>query len=85
VRFQCSVSGTTITTWDRDNRVLSTNTRLSTKEQDDVRVLEILNVTQEDAGIYRIVLENHVGRVVANVRLDVVGESRLWSVCVCVG
>jgi len=63
-----------VTTWERDDKVICPSSRYSKKEDEDVRVLEILNVTEADAGVYRITLENHTGRVVANVRLDVVGK-----------
>ncbi len=80
VRFECLVSVSSRcggkTTWDKERRVLSPafNPRLSTREEDDLRVLEIRSVTPEDAGVYRIVLENQEGRVDANVKLDVLGE-----------
>ena len=73
VRFQCSVCDATVTIWERDDKVICPSSRYNKKEEEDVRVLEILNVTQADAGVYRITLENHAGRVVANLRLDVVG------------
>ena len=77
VKFECLVSSTRAeTTWDKDKRRLTNetiNSRIYTKEEDDLRILEIRNVTQEDAGVYRIVLENQDGRIDANVRLDVLG------------
>lgn len=76
VRFQCSVHGHPIpvTKWDRDNRLIENKERFRVYEEDDMRILEILNVRLEDAGLYRITLENDVGRVGSSARLDVVGE-----------
>lgn len=54
VRFQCNVGGNPSprVTWDRDNIAIKPETiapagRVSIEERDDVRVLEIRNVTSE--------------------------------------
>nr|XP_046469209.1 titin homolog isoform X3 [Neodiprion pinetum] len=76
VRFQCAVSGhpTPWVTWDKNGVVVTPSTRISVKERDDVRVLEISEVTVEDAGLYRVTLENDVGRVEATARLEIIGR-----------
>lgn len=76
VRFQCAVAGhpTPWVTWDKNGLVVTPSTRISVKERDDVRVLEISEVTVEDAGLYRVTLENDVGRVEATARLEVIGK-----------
>ncbi|XP_045034081.1 myosin light chain kinase, smooth muscle isoform X2 [Daphnia magna] len=82
VRFQCNVGGNPSprVTWDRDNIAIKPETiapagRVSIEERDDVRVLEIRNVTSEDAGLYRITVENELGRIQANARLDILSRS----------
>lgn len=44
------------------------------EERDEVRILEIPKVTQEDAGLYRVTIENDLGREQATARLDVISE-----------
>lgn len=41
-----------------------------------MRILEIEEVTHEDAGLYRITLENEYGRIEATARLDIIGHGR---------
>jgi len=76
VRFQCAIAGHPIpwVTWDKDGLIITPSRRLTIKEKDDLRVVEISEVTLEDAGLYRVTLENDVGRVEASARLDVIGE-----------
>lgn len=75
VRFQCAVAGhpTPWVTWDKDNIVVTPSTRITVTEKEDLKILEITEVTLEDAGLYRVTLENEVGRVEATARLDVIG------------
>lgn len=54
--------------------MVTPSARLTLSERDDLRILEISEVTVEDAGFYRITLENEVGRVEASARLEVIGE-----------
>ncbi|XP_046632684.1 titin homolog isoform X7 [Daphnia pulicaria] len=82
VRFQCNVGGNPSprVTWDRDNIAIKPESitpagRVRIEERDDVRVLEIRNVTSEDAGLYRITVENELGRIQANARLDILSRS----------
>ncbi|KAI8127587.1 smooth muscle, Myosin light chain kinase [Lucilia cuprina] len=49
---------------------------LSQPKVNDLRYLEIEEVTFDDAGLYRITLENDYGRIEATARLDVIGSSR---------
>ncbi|XP_065350367.1 titin homolog isoform X3 [Cloeon dipterum] len=87
VRFQCAIAGhpTPWVTWDKDGLILTPSRRLTIKEKDDLRIVEISEVTVEDAGLYRVTLENDVGRVEASARLDVIGpvgsrrSVRAWS------
>lgn len=78
VRFQCAIAGhpTPWTTWDKDGQIVTPTTRISVVERDDLRILEIEEVTFEDAGLYRITLENEYGRVEATARLDVISSQR---------
>lgn len=50
------------------------SSRIILKEVDDLRIIEIRDVTPQDAGLYRITLENDVGRIEATARLDVVAH-----------
>lgn len=74
VRFQCAVSGHPIpwSTWDKNGSVVTPSARISIKERDDLRFLEIEEVTYDDAGLYRITVENDYGRIEATARLDVI-------------
>lgn len=62
--------------WDKDGCIITPTTRITIKERDDLRILEIEEVTHEDAGLYRITLENEYGRIEATARLDVIGHGR---------
>ncbi|XP_055839411.1 myosin light chain kinase, smooth muscle-like isoform X1 [Episyrphus balteatus] len=78
VRFQCAITGhpTPWSTWDKDGMIVTPTTRISIKEIEDLRILEIDEVTFDDAGLYRITLENDYGRIEATARLDVIGSSK---------
>ncbi|KAJ8898111.1 hypothetical protein PR048_003471 [Dryococelus australis] len=75
VRLQCAVAGHPApwTSWDKDGQTVTPSARLTLAEKDDLRVLQIDEVTPEDAGLYRVTLENEVGRVEASARLEVIG------------
>jgi myosin-light-chain kinase len=76
VRFQCAISGHPVpwATWDKDGVIVTPSKRLTIKERDDLRILELDEVTQEDAGLYRITLENDYGRIEATARLDIISH-----------
>lgn len=76
VKFQCAISGHPVpsTTWDKNDTPVTRNSRISIKEQDDLRILEIANVTFDDEGLYRVVIENEFGRVEATARLDIMSK-----------
>lgn len=78
VRFQCAIAGHPMpwATWDKDGIIVTPTTRIAIKEVNDLRYLEIDEVTFDDAGLYRITLENDYGRIEATARLDVIGSSR---------
>lgn len=78
IQFQCAIAGHPLpwTTWDKDGQIVTPTTRITVKERDDLRILEISEVTHEDAGLYRITLENEYGRVEASARLDIIGSGR---------
>ncbi|XP_036332534.1 muscle M-line assembly protein unc-89-like [Rhagoletis pomonella] len=78
VRFQCAIAGhpTPWSTWDKEGIIVTPTARIAVKEVDDLRFLEIDEVTFDDAGLYRITLENDYGRIEATARLDVIGRSR---------
>ncbi|CAB3388029.1 Hypothetical predicted protein [Cloeon dipterum] len=77
VRLQCVIAGhpTPWVTWDTDGLILTPSRRLTIKEKDDLRIVKISEVSVEDAGLYRVTLENDVGHVEASARLDVIGPS----------
>lgn len=78
VQFQCAIAGHPLpwSTWDKDGCIVTPSTRITIKERDDLRILEIEEVTHEDAGLYRITLENEYGRIEATARLDIIGHGR---------
>ena len=44
------------------------------EDRNEVRTIEIPKVTQQDAGLYRVTIENDLGREQATARLDVISE-----------
>lgn len=74
VRFQCAVVGhpSPWAKWDKNGTMVTPTTRISIKERDDVKILEIVEVTLEDAGLYRVIVENDYGRIEASARLEVI-------------
>ncbi|KAJ8687540.1 hypothetical protein QAD02_023334 [Eretmocerus hayati] len=76
VRFQCAVAGhpQPWCTWDKDGQPVTSTSRITIKEKDDVKILEIAEVSLEDAGLYRVTLENDVGRTEATARLEIISE-----------
>lgn len=74
VRFQCAVAGhpDPWVTWQKDGEVVTPSARLRITEREDIRTLEISEVSHKDSGIYKIILENDVGRVEASAKLDVI-------------
>lgn len=81
MRFQCAISGHPVpwSTWDKDGIIVTPSTRYSIKERDDMRYLEIEEVCFEDAGLYRITLENDYGRIEATARLDIIKSRKSSS------
>jgi hypothetical protein len=76
VRFQCSVSGhpPPWSSWEKDGRPIGINSRMKIREDDDHRSLEICDITADDAGLYRITVENKFGKILATARLEVMSE-----------
>lgn len=81
VTFQCAIRGHPLpwTTWDKDGRITTPSTRITIKERNELRILEISEVTLEDAGLYRITLENEYGRIEASARLDILRNNKSTS------
>lgn len=46
-------------------------------EKTDIRILEILDIKISDAGIYKVTLENIMGKTESHVKLDVIVNSNL--------
>lgn len=44
------------------------------REDDDRRSLELCDITSDDAGVYRITVENKFGKIQATARLEVLSE-----------
>lgn len=74
VRFQCAVVGHPApwVRWDKNGTIVTPSARISIKERDDVKILEIVDVMREDAGLYRVTAENDFGRIEASARLEVI-------------
>ncbi|XP_047736468.1 uncharacterized protein LOC108682041 isoform X2 [Hyalella azteca] len=77
VTFQCAIKGhpTPKTSWDKDSMKLMQGGRYRMEERGEVRTIEITKVTQQDAGLYRVTIENDLGREQATARLDVIKAS----------
>ncbi|KAG7174101.1 Myosin light chain kinase, smooth muscle-like 4, partial [Homarus americanus] len=74
VTFQCAVKGYPIpkAIWDKDSIRVLEDGRFKMVEKEEIRMLEIPKVTQQDAGLYRVTIENDLGREQATARLDVI-------------
>lgn len=48
-------------------------------EREDLRILELSNVSPRDSGVYRITLENTMGKIEASARLEVISH-RTYSI-----
>lgn len=79
MRFQCAIAGHPVpwSTWDKDGIIVTPSQRYIIRERDDMRYLEIEEVSFEDAGLYRITLENDYGRIEATARLDIIKSGKL--------
>ncbi|XP_050702039.1 myosin light chain kinase, smooth muscle-like isoform X1 [Eriocheir sinensis] len=77
VTFQCAVKGHPIprAVWDKDSLKLHEGGRYKMEAREETRTLEIPKVTQQDAGLYRVTIENDLGREQATARLDVIKAS----------
>ncbi|KAG7313055.1 hypothetical protein JYU34_000136 [Plutella xylostella] len=73
VEFHCTVWGHPApwVSWDKDGSKLSNSFRIRLKEKNDVKILQIDNAVPEDAGMYRITIENEHGMLQSYARLDV--------------
>lgn len=60
--------------WDKDSMKLHEGGRYKMEAREETRTLEIPKVTQQDAGLYRVTIENDLGREQATARLDVISE-----------
>lgn len=76
VRFQCAVAGhpDPWVVWSKNGATIKPSARITISECDDLRVLEIRQVTPNDSGLYKILLENDVGQVEASAKLDVISH-----------
>lgn len=74
MRFQCAVSGhpDPFVTWDKDGEVVTPSPRITIMERDDLKILEISSVTPNDSGVYRVRLENDLGKIEASAKLEVI-------------
>lgn len=48
-------------------------------EREDLRILEISDVKQSDSGLYRVILENDLGKIEASARLEVIAHRSFYS------
>jgi len=61
--------------WEKDGVPVAVNGRMKIREDDDHRSMEICDITLEDAGLYRITVENKYGKIQATARLEVFGNN----------
>lgn len=59
-------------TWQKNGEIVTPSAKLRITEREDIRTLEIAEVSYTDSGVYKIILENDVGRVEASAKLDVI-------------
>lgn len=59
-------------TWDKDGEVVTPSSRITVLERDDLKILEISDVTPNDSGVYRVRLENDLGKIEASAKLEVI-------------
>jgi len=74
-RFSCSIAGhpTPDVTWDKDGTTIyPEHDKYTIEEKDDFYVLEIHDVQNRDAGLYRVTVENCVGRIQHSAKLDII-------------
>lgn len=62
------------TSWTKDGKPATPNARVTIREKEDLKVLEISEVQLEDAGLYTVKIENNYGSVEATARLEIMGE-----------
>lgn len=76
VRFQCAITGhpEPWAVWHKNGHPVVPSSRITITERDDVRTLEISDVKSEDSAIYKITLENEVGKIEASARLEVIAH-----------
>lgn len=76
VVFQCAVKGlpSPWATWDKDGIIVTPSSRITMREKEEIRILEIEQVTIEDVGLYRICVENDYGRAEGSARLEVITQ-----------
>lgn len=74
VVFRCSIAGHPVpwVVWDKDGVEVTPSSRITIKEHDEDRILQITDVTVEDAGLYKVTVDNEVGRVEATARLEII-------------
>lgn len=85
VRFQCSVSGypPPWSSWEKDGQPIGVNSRMKIREDEDYRSLEIFDIVAEDAGLYRVTVENKYGKIQATAKLQVLREFQRGQLFYC--
>lgn len=81
MRFQCAVAGhpDPWATWEKDGTQISPSSKVTIMEREDLRILEISDVKQSDSGLYKVVLENDLGKIEASARLEVIAHRSYYS------
>ncbi|XP_055613589.1 myosin light chain kinase, smooth muscle-like [Uranotaenia lowii] len=74
VKFDCTVLGypNFRSTWDKNGVVAIPSNKINIIERTNQASLEIKSVTREDAGIYRITVQNRMGRSEASAWLEII-------------
>ena len=60
--------------WFKDNRELSTSTKFKMSFSKKVVVLKIQSTDKADAGVYKLEIQNNIGKASCNVKLSVSGR-----------
>lgn len=72
VRLTCTVQGNNVqTAWLKDDLALERGKRYQTRSDGEIHSLEIIEITEKDAGVYTAVFKNRAGEVETSSRVKV--------------
>ena len=60
--------------WFKDNQELSTSTKLKLSFSNKVMILMIQPADKADTGVYKLEIQNNIGKASCNIKLSVSGQ-----------